>query len=537
LTPRSNRNVPETEYDPMYGNDYAPNENGNGFNNNNNNNNGNNNNNLNRNQNLRPAPSVTSASPRSSSPNSNSSSEAEDAALEAFSIGNDTAPNGTFESFTPSDDGSTNDNAQTLPGTLPGADGAQTLPGNIDDGSGTQTLPGNIDDASGTQTLPGNIDDPENNLEENEDYLPSQDKNLLQPLRGIWPFQDKNSLQSLPNQDKNSLQTLPGNLPESDGTQTAPGNDGTQTLPGDLSGNDGIQTLPGDLSETEDVETPDSGETPSPSLSPFRRFFNNTDDADTGDTDTGDTNTDETTPRTRTFQDEAPNPIPLDNSAPNDYPNTTGSERDNSRSFSRPIIDDDDEPREINLDAAREYIFFNNWMSEEDYFSDPYVTRSQAIKAVVKMANIDETSIDEYADSFRDTKSHSDRSFIEAAKARDIIAVEGDYLNPDENVKKAEFISMLENAFNLPEISNFNFSRVNDVYKSDDEISYSTINNFYYNGVIKLDENNNFHPNELLTKEEFAQIIYNMKDYPTKSFEGYGLSSAVILDRIFSKAR
>jgi hypothetical protein len=520
---QNNRNfVPETGYDPAYGSNYIPNEN---TSNNLNNNNFNNNNfNNSRSPSARPAPSVTSipapvpsANPSPAAPNGFSEAEVE--AMEAFSPGNDAAPDGTFESYTPPA------NAETLPGGVNNGNdngtSPQTLPGAIgnDNGNAPQTLPGTIGNdngnGNGAQTLPGTLNTEENNLEENEDYVPSQDKNLLQPLPGIWPYQDKNSLEGPSSQDKNSLQPLPGNVP------------GNETLPGTPSQNEDIQTLPG---------TP-GFQRPNPLLAPFRGLFENDSNND-GQTDPENSDRENSSPG-NSGSGTSPRALPGDVTPipTNDREYTPSDNGDDSRSFSRPIIEDD-EPTEINLEAAREYIFFNNWMSEEDYFSDPYVTRSQALKAVVKMANIDESAVDQYAESYRDTKNHPDRDYIEAARARDIIAVAGDYLNPDENIKKSELIAILESAFEVPEVAaSFNFSRVNDVARSESESAYSAINKFYAAGVIKVDENNNFHPNDLLTKEEFAHIIYNMKDYQAKSFDGYNFSGKVILDRIFSSSR
>ena len=107
--------------------------------------------------------------------------------------------------------------------------------------------------------------------------------------------------------------------------------------------------------------------------------------------------------------------------------------------------------------------------------------------------------------TFSDIKSHWAKNYIEIMCEKGIIrGFEDGSFRPENNVSRAEFAAMCANAFKLKAGKEKRFSDING-----DEWFCSVVEKAAAAGLFNGDDQNNFRPNDSITRQDAAVVIYN----------------------------
>lgn len=190
---------------------------------------------------------------------------------------------------------------------------------------------------------------------------------------------------------------------------------------------------------------------------------------------------------------------------------------------------------ETDSNEVYESVIEKGWISREEFNSGEYVSRAQAIKTILRMANL--VPIEGYLGDFTDTAGHPDREFINQARQYGIVKSKGNnQFQPYNLITKKELIIWLERVFNLPDTVNYESSDLNDNVGRSDWEAYFAINKFLELGMIPLDASGEFHPNDHLTMDEFALIIdrlsgVGIRDLQPVRYEGQNARRKILEPR------
>ena len=174
--------------------------------------------------------------------------------------------------------------------------------------------------------------------------------------------------------------------------------------------------------------------------------------------------------------------------------------------------------------SVYEDVIDKGWISAAEFDASKPLSRAQAIKTILRMANL--TPIEGYLGAFSDTTNHPDREWINQARQYGIVTSKGaNRFQPDSPVTKKDLILWLDRVFNLPDTVNFHSEQVQDTSRKSDPEAYYTINKYLALGIITLDAEQEFHPKETLTMGEFALIIDRLsgsgiRDLEPAQYEG-----------------
>lgn len=110
--------------------------------------------------------------------------------------------------------------------------------------------------------------------------------------------------------------------------------------------------------------------------------------------------------------------------------------------------------------------------------------------------------------SFADIQKHWAQSNIEFLAAREIIkGKSADRFDPDGNVTRAEFVTMLANSVDGISVTGFRSSGLDDIGAGAWYADF--VNWAVANGIVSGFGDGNFRPNDLITREQMALMMYN----------------------------
>jgi hypothetical protein len=162
-------------------------------------------------------------------------------------------------------------------------------------------------------------------------------------------------------------------------------------------------------------------------------------------------------------------------------------------------------------------VISHGWISKEEYKADSLVSKSGAIKTIMRMGiTLPYPEIE--VESFEDTVNHEDEIFILKAKYYGVIPdIETNTFSPDEKITKEELVTYLDRVFNLPNTVNFESTQIKDVVKKDNPESYYAINKFLEHEIVDIDGEGNFYPDSYVTMGDMAKTIYKLSGIGVKN--------------------
>jgi len=114
--------------------------------------------------------------------------------------------------------------------------------------------------------------------------------------------------------------------------------------------------------------------------------------------------------------------------------------------------------------------------------------------------------------AFGDTNDHWAKEYIGKLASKGVINGMGDNLfKPDNNLTRAQFVTMLANAAGVTDFSAYQTSKFSDVYES--IWSFKYVNWAADNGIVGGIGSNMFAPDEKITREQMSKMLCSFASY------------------------
>lgn len=163
------------------------------------------------------------------------------------------------------------------------------------------------------------------------------------------------------------------------------------------------------------------------------------------------------------------------------------------------------EKTENSINKAAVYYFNENKMKWDHVVGR--IGKDSAISFIVNAPSA--YVVMEYDKTFKDIENHWAKEYIESLASRQIVmGIDDSRFLPDDNVNRAQFITMLVSALGIEE-------EIKDVPFTDIDNAWYTeaVNNAYAAGIIRGTDEKIFSPDRNITREEMATILIQSLEY------------------------
>lgn len=196
---------------------------------------------------------------------------------------------------------------------------------------------------------------------------------------------------------------------------------------------------------------------------------------------------------------------------------------------SLPILSENKSKKTEN-EVVEAEVISKGWIALDEYKRNKYLTRSEAIKILMRMGSVLEEP-KSYINSFDDINNHPDKDFILKAEYYGIIKDDGiNKFYPDKEISKEDLVIYMERLFNLPDTVNFESEKINDIFKNENSETYYAINKFYEHEIIDVDSKGNFYPDFFITMGEMAKIAHRLDGCGIRELQASGDNKNKILE-------